>query len=56
MAPEIERTASRPDAPTLLVTKLRPPFVPPQAIVRERLDIARRFRWLPIGEAVDLAA
>src|SRR3954451_9439218 len=27
----------RPDAPILLVTKLQPPFVPPQAIVRERL-------------------
>ena len=37
VAPEIERTASRPDAPILLVTKLQPPFVPPQAIVRERL-------------------
>ena len=37
MASEIERTASRPDAPILLVTKLQPPFVPPQAIVRERL-------------------
>ena len=37
MASEIERTASRPDAPILLVTKLQPPFVPAQAIVRERL-------------------
>src|SRR3954470_521847 len=27
----------RPDAPILLVTRLQPPFVPPQAIVRERL-------------------
>jgi LuxR family maltose regulon positive regulatory protein len=34
---EIDRTPSRTDAPILLVTKLQPPFVPPQAIVRERL-------------------
>lgn len=37
MASEIERTAGRPDAPPLLVTKLQPPFVPRQVIGRERL-------------------
>ena len=37
VGPEIERTAGRPDAPILLVTKLQPPFVPAQAIARERL-------------------
>lgn len=36
----VERTdaaAGRPDAPILLVTKLHPPFVPRQTVVRERL-------------------
>jgi LuxR family maltose regulon positive regulatory protein len=30
-------TVGRPDAPTLLVTKLHPPFVPAETIARERL-------------------
>ena len=37
MAPEIEQTAGRSDAPILLVTKLQPPFVPAEAVARERL-------------------
>jgi LuxR family maltose regulon positive regulatory protein len=35
--PGVDEPTGRPDAPVLLVTKLHPPFVPAQAIVRERL-------------------
>jgi LuxR family maltose regulon positive regulatory protein len=37
VTPTAEEPTSRPDAPTLLVTKLHPPFVPAQTVVRDRL-------------------
>jgi LuxR family maltose regulon positive regulatory protein len=36
-APDAEQSASRPDAPILLLTKLHPPVVPAQIVARERL-------------------
>jgi LuxR family transcriptional regulator, maltose regulon positive regulatory protein len=35
--PGVDEATGRPDAPVLLVTKLHPPFVPAQTVVRERL-------------------
>src|SRR4051794_7250614 len=37
---DVETAPGRPDAPLLLLTKLPPPVVPPQAVARERLFAA----------------
>ena len=44
MIPEGDEPTGRPDAPVLLLTKLRPPVVPTQAVARDAVELCRLIR------------